>query len=98
MSLRTLLDRFVKGGEVATFTPVYNGDDVPDMSKMDMIEKIDYVRNHSRKVNDMYTAMKEIAEDQKNTVGKQPKPPKAESTESSSPNPKDEVNKERSPE
>lgn len=43
LSLKQLLERFVRGESVTTFQPVYLGDDsdMPDLSRMDTIEKIE---------------------------------------------------------
>ncbi|MEM2002479.1 MAG: hypothetical protein QXT77_07540 [Candidatus Methanomethylicaceae archaeon] len=48
MSLQELLKRYTRGGEVATFQPVYQQTDDfendPDISKMDATEKLEYAR------------------------------------------------------
>lgn len=48
MSLKEILSRYTRGGEVATFTPVYQDNDEfdenPDFSKMDATEKLQYAR------------------------------------------------------
>lgn len=45
LSLRDLLDRYIKGGDVTTFTPVYAGDvDMPDIAGMSEMDKIDMSR------------------------------------------------------
>lgn len=46
MSLKELLNRYTRGGQVATFTPVYQDhedfDDSPELEKMDAPEKLQY--------------------------------------------------------
>lgn len=48
ISLKELLKRYVRGGEVATFQPVYQEgddfDDSPDLMKMDALEKLEYAK------------------------------------------------------
>jgi hypothetical protein len=46
LSLRELLSRYTRGGEVATFSPVYQDNDefeeTPEFEKMDATEKLQY--------------------------------------------------------
>lgn len=49
MSLKKLLERYTRGGQVATFTPVYTGsgefDDNPEFEKMDAVEKLQMAKS-----------------------------------------------------
>jgi hypothetical protein len=46
LSLQELVERYTRGQSVATFTPVYYGEDeeFADVSRMDPIERIEYAR------------------------------------------------------
>lgn len=48
LSLRQILERYTRGGEVATFSPVYQDhdefDENPDIMKMDAMEKLQYAQ------------------------------------------------------
>lgn len=46
MSLQEILQRYTRGGQVATFTPIYQGEDDEflDVERMDPIERIEYAR------------------------------------------------------
>jgi len=46
LSLKTLLERYVKGGAVAVFPPVYSDDPLipDDLERMDEIERIEFAR------------------------------------------------------
>ena len=51
MSLQELINRFTRGGEVATLTPVYAGDaDFPDIDRMDPMERLDYARQIEQEI------------------------------------------------
>lgn len=49
LSLKTLLERYTRGGHVATFSPVYTGsgefDDNPEFEKMDALEKLQMAKS-----------------------------------------------------
>lgn len=49
MSLKEILKRYTRGGEIATLTPVYQQgedfDENPDISKMDATEKLQYAKD-----------------------------------------------------
>ncbi len=46
LSLQELVEKYTRGQSVATFTPVYYGEDeeFADVSRMDPIERIEYAR------------------------------------------------------
>lgn len=54
LSLRDLLDRYVRGGEVATFNPVYTGEeeDYPDLERMSEMDRIDYANELKAYIED----------------------------------------------
>lgn len=47
MTLEQLLQRYTRGEQVATFTPVFNGDDdfLPDVDRMTTMDKIDLLND-----------------------------------------------------
>lgn len=63
MSLAEILRRYTRGGEVATFQPVYQDgddfDDSPDVSKMDAPEKLQYALDLKAVIKRKQREMKE---------------------------------------
>lgn len=56
MSLKEILARYTRGGEVATFTPVYQDhddfDENPDIMKMDAMERLQYAADLKQSISD----------------------------------------------
>jgi hypothetical protein len=54
LSLQELVQRYTRGQSVATFTPVYYGEDeeFADVSRMDPIERIEYARFIREKISE----------------------------------------------
>lgn len=63
LSLQELVERYTRGQSVATFTPVYYGEDeeFADVSRMDPIERIEYARYIREQIS---TARHSLAEQQ----------------------------------
>jgi acyl-CoA reductase-like NAD-dependent aldehyde dehydrogenase len=63
LSLQELVQRYTRGQSVATFTPVYYGEDeeFADVSRMDPIERIEYARYIREQIS---TARHSLAEHQ----------------------------------
>jgi hypothetical protein len=63
LSLQELVERYTRGQSVATFTPVYYGEDeeFADVSRMDPIERIEYARYIREQIS---TARHSLAEHQ----------------------------------
>jgi hypothetical protein len=63
LSLQELVQRYTRGQSVATFTPVYYGEDeeFADVSRMDPIERIEYARYIRQQIS---TARHSLAEHQ----------------------------------
>ena len=70
LSLQELVQRFTRGQSVATFTPVYYGEDeeFADVSRMDPIERIEYARFIREKIAETKTSLAE----QTRAVGREP--------------------------
>ena len=53
LSLQELLKKYVRGENVTTFEPVFDSDsDLPDVSKLDALERLDMARNLREFVSD----------------------------------------------
>lgn len=53
MSPSEILERFTRGQQVATFTPVYRGEDeYPNIEAMDPMERLDYARSIKEQLED----------------------------------------------
>ncbi len=63
LSLQELVERYTRGQSVATFTPVYYGEEeeFADVSRMDPIERIEYARYIREQIS---TARHSLAEQQ----------------------------------
>jgi hypothetical protein len=61
LSLKELVERYTRGQSVATFTPVYYGEDeeFADVSRMDPIERIEYARFIREKIAESRTSLAE---------------------------------------
>ncbi len=61
LSLQELVERYTRGQSVATFTPVYYGEDeeFADVSRMDPIERIEYARYIREKIAETQTSLAE---------------------------------------
>ena len=60
LPLRTLLERYTRGQSVATFQPVYLGDEeFPDFERMTPQERVEYARNLTRSVETLQTRIAE---------------------------------------
>jgi hypothetical protein len=61
LSLQELVERYTRGQSVATFTPVYYGEDeeFADVSRMDPIERIEYARFIREKIAETQTSLAE---------------------------------------
>jgi hypothetical protein len=61
LSLQELVERYTRGQSVATFTPVYYGEDeeFADVSRMDPIERIEYARFIREKISETRTSLAE---------------------------------------
>lgn len=61
LSLQELVERYTRGQSVATFTPVYYGEDeeFADVSRMDPIERIEYARFIREKIAETRTSLAE---------------------------------------
>jgi hypothetical protein len=61
LSLQELVQRYTRGQSVATFTPVYYGEDeeFADVSRMDPIERIEYARYIREKIAETQTSLAE---------------------------------------
>jgi len=68
LSLQELVERYTRGQSVATFTPVYYGEDeeFADVSRMDPIERIEYARYIREQIS---TARHSLAEHQAGDEG-----------------------------
>lgn len=68
LSLQELVQRYTRGQSVATFTPVYYGEDeeFADVSRMDPMERIEYARFIREKISQHRTS---LAEQQRADVG-----------------------------
>jgi hypothetical protein len=71
LSLQELVQRYTRGQSVATFTPVYYGEDeeFADVSRMDPMERIEYARYIREKINEHRTSLAE----QTRAAGREPK-------------------------
>lgn len=74
LSLKQLLDRYVKGQDVDVFTPQYSEDpDIPDnLEKMDTLEKLDLAQNIRRGIKSF---REQIVENFKNAPKPEPSQP-----------------------
>lgn len=61
LSLQELVQRYTRGQSVATFTPVYYGEDeeFADVSRMDPMERIEYARYIRQKIGEHRTSLAE---------------------------------------
>lgn len=61
LSLQELVQRYTRGQSVATFTPVYYGEDeeFADVSRMDPMERIEYARFIREKISQHRTSLAE---------------------------------------
>jgi len=61
LSLQELVQRYTRGQSVATFTPVYYGEDeeFADVSRMDPMERIEYARYIRQKIGEHRTTLAE---------------------------------------
>jgi hypothetical protein len=61
LSLQELVERYTRGQSVATFTPVYYGEDeeFADVSRMDPIERIEYARYIREKIAETQNSLAE---------------------------------------
>jgi hypothetical protein len=61
LSLQELVERYTRGQSVATFTPVYYGEDeeFADVSRMDPLERIEYARFIREKIAETRTSLAE---------------------------------------
>ncbi len=61
LSLQELVQRYTRGQSVATFTPVYYGEDeeFADVSRMDPMERIEYARYIREKIGEHRTSLAE---------------------------------------
>jgi hypothetical protein len=61
LSLSELVQRYTRGQSVATFTPVYHGEEeeFADVSRMDTIERIEYARYIREKIAETQTSLAE---------------------------------------
>lgn len=54
LPLKTLLERYTRGGTVATLTPVYNGEEeYPELEKMDKIQKMEALKATKAEIDDI---------------------------------------------
>lgn len=70
LSLQELVQRYTRGQSVATFTPVYYGEDeeFADVSRMDPMERIEYARYIREKIGEHRTSLAE----QQRAAGREP--------------------------
>lgn len=70
LSLQELVQRYTRGQSVATFTPVYYGEDeeFADVSRMDPMERIEYARYIRQKIGEHRTSLAE----QQRAEGREP--------------------------
>ncbi len=61
LSLQELVQRYTRGQSVATFTPVYYGEDeeFADVSRMDPMERIEYARYIREKIGEHRNSLAE---------------------------------------
>jgi len=61
LSLQELVQRYTRGQSVATFTPVYYGEDeeFADVSRMDPLERLEYARYIREKIAETRTSLAE---------------------------------------
>ena len=61
LSLQELVERYTRGQSVATFTPVYYGEEeeFADVSRMDPIERIEYARYIREKISETRNSLAE---------------------------------------
>lgn len=61
LSLQELVQRYTRGQSVATFTPVYYGEDeeFADVSRMDPMERIEYARYIRQKIGEHRNSLAE---------------------------------------
>ncbi len=61
LSLQELVQRYTRGQSVATFTPVYYGEDeeFADVSRMDPMERLEYARFIREKIAETQTSLAE---------------------------------------
>lgn len=82
LSLKELISRYTRGGQVATFTPVYTGDgefdEYPEFEKMDAVEKMEYAARIKESIH-QYQNRPEPKPEPKTEPKPEPKPePKEE--------------------
>lgn len=60
LSLKTLLERYTRGQSVATFKPVYLGDEeeFAQFDSMDRLEKIDHLNNLKQQIDSYRSALR----------------------------------------
>lgn len=64
LSLKDLLARYTRGQDVVSFTPIFNGDsDLPDPSRMDALERLDYARHIKNQLTQLPGKFKKHQED-----------------------------------
>lgn len=70
LSLQELVARYTRGQSVATFTPVYYGEEeeFADVSRMDPLERLEYARFIREKIADTRTSLAE----QTRAAGREP--------------------------
>ena len=70
LSLQELVQRYTRGQSVATFTPVYYGEDeeFADVSRMDPMERLEYARYIREKIGEHRTSLAE----QQRAAGRKP--------------------------
>ncbi len=61
LSLQELVQRYTRGQSVATFTPVYYGEDeeFADVSRMDPLERLEYARYIREKISETRNSLAE---------------------------------------
>lgn len=84
MSLKEILARYTRGGEIATLTPVYQDhddfDENPDIMKMDAMERLQYAAELKQSIYDYQNRQQkppEKTEDKQPVQDPKPEPEKA---------------------
>lgn len=89
LPLRTLLDRYVMGGNVEVFPPVYLGEeetDIPDdLERMDPFEKLEMARELRQSIADAQLGKQQTVEPVSEPVSEPKQEPKPTTTQPPSP-------------
>lgn len=81
LTIRQLLERYTTGGSVATFTPVYNGDEeFAEFEKMDKLDKLMYAQELEEGIQE-FRRTKAVQREEAKKAAAKPSVPPAEEAE-----------------